>query len=71
VTLVAGKGDGGRPRAARPGGPVTKVKVSGPIDRRDAEALRLAIRRLAERHNVTIGEIRVARRSTRSRRRGA
>ena len=59
-------------RSAPPGqSPIsgTRVELSGRISRRDAEALRLAIRQLAERHNVVIGEIRVERRDLPVRRR--
>jgi hypothetical protein len=46
----------------------TRVQVSGPIGRREAESLRLAIRQLAQRHNIAIGEIRVERRASTARR---
>jgi hypothetical protein len=56
-------------RSIAASGSVGRVEVSGPIDRREAEALRLAIRRLAARHRIRIGEVRVERRRTSARRR--
>ena len=59
-----------RPSLAPPSAKARQVEIRGPIDRRMAEELRLAIGRLARRHHVTIGEIRVVRETPRRKKSG-
>lgn len=61
------KGKRGAAGTQRPSKAVRRVEITAPIDRREAEALRLAILRLAERHRVAIGEVRIERGARRSR----
>lgn len=57
---------GARPRAARA---VTRsregyvIRLTGPLDRHEAEALQVEIRALARRHRLAIGEISVRKHS--------
>jgi len=37
------------------------IRVAGPLDRQDAEALALEVRRLAQRHGVTLSHVSVER----------
>jgi hypothetical protein len=59
-----------RPSSATPSAKARQVEIRGPIDRRTAEELRLAISRLARRHHVAIGEIRVVREAPRRKKSG-